>query len=132
MRPRFVGISVPNNGTAGGSVVFSCTASGFPAPSVSWTKNGVPFSESSRPGTTINLSQLVLPEPEVVSDRTSTLQINNLVLSDAADYSCVAENILARSQQEESTEETFAVLCKLSNNIVIIGSVTFSTQIHLM
>lgn len=119
MRPQFIEISVPENGTAGGSVVFTCTSSGFPAPSISWNKNGLPFSESSSLGATITLSQLTLPEQEMISNRTSTLQINNLVLSDIADYSCIAENFLASSQEEESTEEDFAVLCK-SNDFPLI------------
>ena len=112
MSPQFIGIFVVVNGTAGGSVVFNCTASGFPAPSILWSKNGLSFSQSSRPGVSITLSSLILPEQEIVSDRTSTLQINNLVLSDIADYSCNADNSLARPQEQESTRENFAVLCK--------------------
>ena len=52
----------------------------------------------------------------MISERTSTLQITDLVLSDVADYSCLAENNLARPQQQESTRESFGVLCKLATN----------------
>lgn len=116
VRPQFVSIFVPAAGIAGGAINFTCTALGFPTPSISWNRNGLPFTAGSQAGVSITPSALVLPEPEMISERTSTLQITGLVLSDVADYSCLAENNLARPQQQESTRENFGVLCKLVNN----------------
>ena len=116
VRPQIVAVSVLPNGTAGGTVNFTCTASGFPTPSISWNRDGLSFTASSRSGVSIAQSALMLPEQEIVSERTSTLQIANLVLSDVADYSCLADNDLARPQQQESTRENFGVLCKFASN----------------
>ena len=95
---------------------FSCVATGFPTPTLSWKRNGQPFSFMIRLGVTIAQSMLVLPEEEIISERTSTLLISNLVLSDVANYSCLAENTLARPQEQESSIETFSVLCELTIN----------------
>ena len=111
VRPRFVELRIFSNGTAGGTVLFSCNASGFPSPSIVWRKNGVRLLPNSK--ISISVSVVALPEVERISVRTSTLQISDLVLGDKANYSCFAENNLARPQQQESSREPFEVLCKI-------------------
>ena len=110
VRPRFEEVSVPVNGTAGGIVVLDCKASGFPSPSIVWRKNGFSLTQNNR--LDIVISSLTFPEPERISERTSRLEIGELVLGDEARYSCFAENSLARPQVLESARNLIEILCE--------------------
>ena len=97
-----------DNGTAGLDTTFSCTFSGFLVPDVTWLKDGVLLPSSNRVSMTI-----VTVEPEnSIMNATNTLHISGLVLSDRANYSCRAENDLARTQELESDRLEFLVLCE--------------------
>ena len=101
---------MPVNGTAGGTVVLDCKASGFPTPFIVWRRNGLSLAQNNRLG--IVISTLIFPEPERISERTSRLEITGLVLSDEARYSCFAQNSLARPQELESTRNLIQILCE--------------------
>ena len=70
------------------TVIFTCVASGDPAPSIIWRKGNTELT---------NASQLLINETLVISNGVTFLQ-SSLVLcsveeADAGDYSCVSENI---------------------------------------
>lgn len=112
VRPRFEEINVPISGTAGGMVLLSCRSSGFPTPSIVWRRNGTLLLQNSK--FSIFISSVVLPEQERISTRVSRLEISNLVLGDELEYSCFAENDLARPQQQESSRELIKILCEFA------------------
>ena len=112
VRPRFEEINVPISGIAGGMVLLSCRSSGFPTPSIVWRRNGALLLQNSK--FNIFISSVVLPEQERISTRVSRLEISNLVLGDELEYSCFAENDLARPQQQESSRELIKILCEFA------------------
>lgn len=98
------------SGIAGQGTTFSCTFSGFPVPNVVWFKDGVVLPSSDRASMSIN----IVGPTDGIQNATNTLQISGLVLSDRANYSCYADNDLARPQQLESNRLEFIVQCKMT------------------
>ena len=135
VRPRIVELTVSSNGTAGGTIVFTCNATGFPSPSIVWRRNGDSTLLPNSNKYSVSLSTVTMPEMERIFVRRSTLQISNLFLGDKANYSCFAENNLARLQEQESSRELFEVLCKINlyncypNGLLLLNP---PSQIHLM
>ena len=109
VRPRVEELTVSENGTAGLDATFSCTFSGFPVPDVVWLKDGISLPTSDR----ISMTTVTVEPDDSIMNATNTLHISGLVLSDRANYSCMAENDLARPQELESDRLEFLVLCEL-------------------
>ena len=80
------------------AVSFTCSASGIPLPDISWFKDGSPLD----PG--INITQSTNG-----TSLTSVLVLNDLVLSDAGQYSCNASHPISGT---DSREFTFTVQSK--------------------
>lgn len=103
-------ISVPSNGTAGGTVELTCNATGYPLPVITWLKNNTVL----MPGTTITTSSVVQQDETGLYQVIANLSINGLILNDTDVYSCVAKNQLASFQSDVSRELQLTVLCKSS------------------
>ena len=72
-------------------VVFQCTATGIPTPSITWYRNGTVLSSISDPRITVGSpSQQLLSSG--VYQVTQTLTITNTADSDSGNYSCVGNN----------------------------------------
>ncbi|PFX30360.1 hemicentin-1-like isoform X2 [Stylophora pistillata] len=67
---------------AGNSLSVKCQASGFPAPTIMWYREGFPLELSER----------------IIAKEDGELVINNAQLSDVGDYECIAWNIAGQSQ----------------------------------
>ena len=78
-RPFIVDLQAPMNHTEGDHFVLVCSFIGTPPPMVGWQKDGRVF---------------ILGEGRSIinSTRNSQLEINNLALSDAGEYSCSVTN----------------------------------------
>ena len=76
-------------------MTLSCNATGNPAPTISWRKNGSPISNNR-----ISLS----PDKK-------QLTITNVNRTDSGEYRCVASNSLGN---DTSSAATVNVLCKYS------------------
>ena len=109
VRPRFEDITVPVNGTAGNSIILTCNSTGVPEPSITWLKDGSPL--TSTPDESVILTES-LELSSGIQSVTSTLQLLGLVLNDTSNYSCKADNDLARPQTELSEELELSILCK--------------------
>ena len=80
----------------GNFVMFECTATGIPAPEITWRRNGVAFNSSDSRVTIGNMPTTM----EVMRDRdnetvfevTQTLTLNTTMDSDSGMYECVAMN----------------------------------------
>uniref|UniRef100_A0A8D3DPQ2 Uncharacterized protein n=1 Tax=Scophthalmus maximus TaxID=52904 RepID=A0A8D3DPQ2_SCOMX len=81
--PEFVQWPQSVSRPAGGSAVFSCTASGVPEPHLIWLKNG----------------KLLTPSGNVkLTNGNTTLAITRIVPQDEAIYQCIAENSAGTNQ----------------------------------
>ena len=76
-------------------MTLSCNATGNPAPTISWTKNGSPISNH----------RISLPPDK------KQLTITNVNRTDSGEYRCVASNSLG---SDTSSAATVNVLCKYS------------------
>ena len=73
---------------------FICSASGIPAPEISWLRGGLPFDQNTEP------DRIVLHDPHIIEPSTAgdvyhvvrTLTIDDTRDSDSGNYSCVAAN----------------------------------------
>ena len=72
-------------------VTMTCTAFGFPVPSISWFKQNKPVTETER----VNINQTVTEENLMI---TSTLRFDRIIREDTGAYSCKAENLVGSSQ----------------------------------
>ena len=86
--------------TEGENVTLSCNATGNPAPTVSWTKDGSPISNNSR----ISLS-----------GDNKQLTIRYVSRTDSGEYECVADNSLGN---DTSNAATLDVKCKCDLSLV--------------
>lgn len=68
----------------GGVVTFTCTASGVPAPSITWSP--------APGGRAATSSNHVVTDSDGFISVSSTLTISNLMRSDAGHYTCIASN----------------------------------------
>ena len=81
--------------------LFQCTATGIPAPTISWYRNGMELSGDSR----ITLSNhtaptLVQGDGGMVYSVSHTLMLADIVDDDSDTYTCVADNIVGNDSQE--------------------------------
>ena len=94
----------------GGSVEFSCNATGYPPPDILWLRNGVEvqitknFLDPSKTFTTTTIQ--LINNTEVV---VSVLSIDQVDLTDAGSYSCVATNNRTETLSDTSTEALLLV-----------------------
>ena len=102
----------------GGSVEFSCNATGFPPPDILWLKDGVKvmitenfLNPSMVTAMTIQLST----NPELV---VSVLRIEQVDLINAGIYSCLATNNLTNILSDSSLEATLTVQCKFYHTVL--------------
>ena len=97
----------------GGSVEFSCNATGFPPPDILWLRNGVKvqitgdFLNPNRDITVVTIQLSTNPELIV-----SVLSIEQVDLIDAGNYSCLATNSLTKTLSDASVGALLSVQCK--------------------
>lgn len=79
-----------------------CCATGAPCPEIQWNKDMSLVNES-------------LSQSDVTGQFSlcSSLVLNNLTISDIADYTCIATNTLAETISETSAVAALTVLCEL-------------------
>ena len=95
------------------SITINCSATGYPPPSLQWTRNGTRLSNERFTITNIPCSSDCLVDARV----TSSLMITNASMSDIDMYTCTAMNILGK----EDASLQLIVQCKwYLYNIVII------------
>ena len=80
----------------GSNVTFSCNATGNPAPTFSWTKDGLAITSSDNPRISLSLNN-------------KKLTITNLTKTDGGEYTCVATNSV---KTIKSNAATLSVQCK--------------------
>lgn len=86
----------------GESVTLTCEVEGQPAPSVTWLKNGNPF--------TIETSRMNVTQPTTHHRTNVSLMINDLKRTDEGSYSCNVKNSYG---EQNSTAALLTVNCKL-------------------
>ena len=74
------------------NITISCSATGYPPPSLHWTRNGTRLSDERFTITNIPCSSDCLVDARV----TSSLMITNASMSDIDMYTCTAMNILGK------------------------------------
>ena len=90
------------NVTAGTTIIFTCNATGFPAPDISWYKNGNYLTEKQEFGAgSVTISSYVIGNLITVSQ----LILQGLDLSDNGVYGCKGNNTLA--EELNDTSEVF-------------------------
>ena len=70
------------NVTTTEDIILTCTASGYPAPSISWTHNGTAVNESS--------SQINITTQNGDRVAMSTLIVTRALINDSGEYECFA------------------------------------------
>ena len=73
-------------------ITINCSATGYPPPSLQWTRNGTRLSDERFTITNIPCSSDCLVDARV----TSSLMITNASMSDIDMYTCTAMNILSK------------------------------------
>ena len=106
---------VPENA----NITINCSATGYPPPSLQWTRNGTRLSDERFTITNIPCSSDCLVDARV----TSSLMITNASMSDIDMYTCTAMNILGK----ENANLQLIVQCKLYliSTAVLIGMCIF-------
>lgn len=98
---------------AGDSVEFSCNSTGYPPPNIIWLRNGVEVNMTEdflSPNKTITVTTVHLNTyPELV---VSILSIQQVDLTDAGNYSCLATNNLTETLFDTSVGALLSVQCK--------------------
>ena len=92
----------------GDQKVFTCSATGIPAPEITWLREGSPFNEETEPRVMLQ-SQSVI-EPNTTADLyrvIHTLTLTNTQDGDSGNYTCVADNINIAQQNATFTFELF-------------------------
>ena len=81
----------------GNSLTFECTATGIPAPEITWLRDGVELNSTSDPrikfGIASRLIDVSRNDNETVLEVTCTLTLATAVDEDSGSYVCVATNI---------------------------------------
>ena len=77
------------------NITINCSATGYPPPSLQWTRNGTRLSDGRFTITNIPCSSDCLVDARV----TSSLMITNASMSDIDMYTCTAMNILGKVNQ---------------------------------
>ena len=87
------------------TAIFQCVATGIPAPSITWFRNGTELSD-----TRVTLNDPLTPvtvtdnEGEVVLQVTRTLSLSTSVDGDSGSYECRASNDATAGEDRESFE----------------------------
>ena len=84
--PELLGVPRNQSADVGANVTFSCTATGLPAPSISWIKNNDSFALQSNPRVTFNNNPL---DGKTMQ---SQLFITGVKKEDFGKYQCEAKN----------------------------------------
>ena len=84
--PELLGVPRNQSADVGANVTFSCTATGLPAPSISWIKNNDSFALQSNPRVTFNNN------PVDGKTMQSQLFITGVKKEDFGEYQCEAKN----------------------------------------
>ena len=109
--PRSAAVAV------GGSVEFSCNATGFPPPDILWLKDGVKVMITGNflnPNMITAMTIQSSTNPELV---VSVLSIEQVDLIDAGIYSCLATNNLTDILSDSSLGATLTVQCKFYHTV---------------
>ena len=88
-------------------VTFTCSATGIPPPEITWTRNGVPFSNAR-----VTLSNPTMPELYPTDGGNIFLVSRNLTLANTMDadsgtYTCVASNGNAVTPNDTQDSQLF-------------------------
>ena len=101
--------SVSVNETA--DISLSCTTRGVPAPTITWSHDGVNLS--------VTENRIIISSPMESTDNstgfidvTSTLTVTNSMRSDANNYTCVASNTVQGATRQDQRTFTLTVNCK--------------------
>ena len=82
-------------------IILTCTASGYPAPSISWTHNGTTINES--------ISQINITTQNGESVSISTLTVTGALINDSGEYECFATSPIGNFQIVNSGPVTVLV-----------------------
>ena len=81
------------NVTAGQPFILTCSATGYPVPSIEWTLNGTIYITADHPVTIINIV-------EGLRSNTSVLVVSNAMVNDTGIYQCIATNVVNNDTQD--------------------------------
>ena len=98
--------SVSVNETA--DISLSCTARGVPAPTITWSRDGVNLSGTEN-RITISSPMESTDNTTGFIDVTSTLTVTNSMRSDANNYTCVASNTVQGATRQDQRTFTLTV-----------------------
>ena len=106
----------------GGSVEFSCNATGYPLPNILWLRNGIEVQITENPldpsKTFTAMTIQLINNTEVI---VSVLRIDQVDLTNAGNYSCVATNNLTETLSDTSVEALLSVQCKFYHIVHILS-----------
>ena len=92
----------------GNSVIFECTATGIPAPEITWLRDGVELNSTSDPRITFGAASDPMDfsrdDGETVLEVTRNLTLANTVDEDSGSYVCMATNMVGNDN------DTFEVI----------------------
>ena len=84
----------------GNSVIFECTATGIPAPEITWLRDGVELNSTSDPRITFGNAgdpmDVSRDDGETVLEVTRNLTLANTVDEDSGSYVCTAANVAGK------------------------------------
>ena len=90
--------------TEGGELLLTCNATGNPAPSISWTKDGFLINGSGDPRISF-------------TEQNTNLSVTNVSRADVGQYRCVASNSLGNTS---SNAAILDVQCKFTGSVDMI------------
>ena len=81
------------NVTAGQSLVLTCSATGYPVPSIEWTLNGTTY-------IVVDLPFIIISIIEGLRSNSSVLTISDPMTNDTGTYQCIATNVVNNDTQD--------------------------------